>query len=294
MIIDDVMNSYRDINQEDEKIIKIIYDGEYKLGTSLKHVHLILDSSGKKAMPRRYGRLSISFNSEYTVENHVGKYSILSLESTNEFEIETFFNLCINYISTNDFSTFDLMSFLGILKSIFKNKRMDKSSIIGFLGELIFIKKYYELHNENILNYYQSTDGHMYDFISENTCVEIKTTLKENRIHRFNNKQLQEEGYICSIMLEEKTTGEISISSMLKYINTLKGSNTELINCISSTALSIPEECRSKLYDIGKPILLYKMNELPFITVNSEIITNVKYDMDLSGEIGTEIKKFKI
>ena len=78
----------------------------------------------------------------------------------------------------------------------------------GLFGELLTIIFFKNNYNFDLTSYYQSISKQKFDFsIEQNKKIEIKTTLKPNRVHRFRLEQLNIENYdilIISILFTKR------------------------------------------------------------------------------------------
>lgn len=154
----------------------------------------------------------------------VKKYMNLSLYILNNADLkmqELFVRLCLSM--TDGLSEEKMLRNFFNLKDLFTSKK--KPSLIelqGMFGELFcmyYLKTEYRL---DISAYYQKEERRRFDFsITEKKKIEIKTTLKPERIHHFLHQQLDADRFdikIISIMLQKDDCG----MSLLDLINECK------------------------------------------------------------------------
>lgn len=85
-----------------------------------------------------------------------------------------------------------------------RNRQKNEKLLIGFLGELLIIEYFLKENNLNISKFYQENEYNKWDFeFNENLCMEIKTTLQEERKHIFSSLQINNniEVIIASVKL---------------------------------------------------------------------------------------------
>lgn len=79
------------------------------------------------------------------------------------------------------------------LWQLFERKRQkNENSLIGFLGEMLVIEYFLKENNLDVSRFYQENEYNKWDFeFNENLCMEVKTTLQEERKHTFSSLQIK-------------------------------------------------------------------------------------------------------
>ena len=119
-----------------------------------------------------------------------GKYDMLVLKNNFVDTKRTFVNLCLNFY--NDDTDRSIIELTNDLIEMYKiNSSKDSLSEQGLWGELFTIIYLNKNLNINIGSYWHSDNFNKYDFsFNENTKLEVKTTKKEVREHRFSHEQV--------------------------------------------------------------------------------------------------------
>lgn len=145
----------------------------------------------------------------------------------------------------------------------------------------------------NIVDNWQKKEKMKFDFsINEQKKMEIKSTLKDTRIHHFRHEQLLSELYdiiIGSVLLRESDTGLSLYELILKVKENAKGNYKVLLyieNFIKNTS---DEKLKNIKYDelyIKDNIKFYRANMVPrFNEKTPEGVSKAEYDSDLSNVI---------
>lgn len=164
--------------------------------------------------------LNLYINGIYEIENNLEKnLSIITLKSADKKFLETFIRLSISIIpEITDKKFYDY--FLS-LKEIFANSiQKSETELQGFFAELYTIKFLFEKKSIDLSSYYQSQDRMKFDYsISETKKIEIKSTLKTERIHHFRQEQvntLMYDIFVFSYLLRKDDQG-LSLYDLIKY-----------------------------------------------------------------------------
>ena len=119
------------------------------------------------------------------------KMSLLVLKTLNTKYIEVFVSLINSMI--DDLNEEKLLKHFLEIKTLFSNDiKISKIELEGMWGELfsmIYLKKYF---NIDISKYYQKEMKRKFDFsVTDKKKIEIKSTLKPERVHHFLHQQLR-------------------------------------------------------------------------------------------------------
>ncbi len=219
---------------------------------------------------------------------------ILTCTSKSSSDIKAFISLTEAFKnSIKENNPFIINELFSSLKNLFEdiNAKTD-TELQGFFGELYVI--YYFMQNGiNIVDNWQKKEKMKFDFsINEQKKMEIKSTLKDTRIHHFRHEQLLSELYdiiIGSVLLRESDTGLSLYELILKVKENAKGNYKVLLyieNFIKNTS---DEKLKNIKYDelyIKDNIKFYRANMVPrFNEKTPEGVSKAEYDSDLSNVI---------
>ena len=161
------------------------------------------------------------FNCCFNGENAIKNLSLYVLLNEDSKLRELFIRLCFSMMDNLNEEQM-LRNFFN-LKDLFKSER--RPSLIelqGMYGELFTIYYLKTCHNIDISTFYQKEEKRKFDFsLTEKKKIEIKTTLKPERIHHFLHQQLDSDRFdiiLVSLMLQKDDCG----LSLLNLINQCK------------------------------------------------------------------------
>ena len=192
----------------------------------------------------------------------------------NDLEITTSNSAISNYISS--------------LKKLLVSKKNKKNNDIqGLWAELFII---YSLENkEKALTAYQSENlRDLWDFYNLGRAIEIKSTNKNQRIHKFKYEQLEsksDEIYIISVITKKSENGK----SIENIITNIEDSITNKylkfkISCIKKSINSANEYSSIKFDEEQalKSLRVYFYKDIPRIKKIESGISDLTYKVDLS------------
>lgn len=119
-----------------------------------------------------------------------GNYDMIILKNTFVDTKSTFVNLCLNfYNEDSDRSIIELTNdLIEMYKIISIKDSMFEQGLWAELFSIMYIKNNYDI---NISKYWHNNNYNKYDFsFNENTKLEVKSTTKEFREHRFSHEQI--------------------------------------------------------------------------------------------------------
>lgn len=179
-----------------------------------------------------------------------------------------------------------LPKLFSTLSSLFdKVRTVSEIELQGLFAEL-YVILYFEEFNCSISNYWQSRGKMKFDFsISEKKRIEIKSTLKPERVHHFRHEQLLSEIYdikIASLMLQKNDCG-ISIKDVVDRIRDSHSTDYALLMRIETITTQVEEiQLTTLRYDeeyIRQHIAFFDAKVAPhFREKNPEGVFNVEYD----------------
>lgn len=224
-----------------------------------------------------------------------GIYTIVSLKSASEEMTKYFINTVyylINQLDLNP-SFAQIKAELNNLVDLYRSlSKPPKKTIQGLWTELLFIEQGKNI--EYLINSWHQSKNDRYDFNDGIDKIEIKSTSKNERIHRFSLKQLEEVKDVLVIIGSTFTieTGKgFSANDLIESIKVKIKDDSLMLKIYNVVSETMGEEFE-RIYDIHfdyylalSSIQYFDVREIPKIKGEaiSPSITNVKYDCNLSN-----------
>lgn len=222
--------------------------------------------------------------------NEERKISLLVLKDPDDKSVDIFVRLCLSM--SDGLNEEKLLKHFLELKDLFSNeKRISKTELEGMFGELFAMYVLKINYGVDISIYYQKEDRRKFDFsISDKKKIEVKATIKPERIHHFLQQQLDTDRYdikVMSLMLQYDDEG-MSLLDLITECKDLFSSNLVLIIHIETMIKNCSSEELSSLrfnYDYAKAnFKIYDATNIPRLREkNEEGVFNVEYDSDLTN-----------
>jgi hypothetical protein len=275
---------------------------EHKIGISkegLPMFFIATNYSEKTAMDINLKLIQVGYQKNCELINESGDisegvYTIVSLKTNSEDMIKYFVNTVYYLISQLDPnpSFTEIKTELNNLVNLFRSlTKPPKKTIQGLWTELLFIEQGKNL--EYLINSWHQAKNDRYDFNDGIDKIEIKSTSKNERIHRFSLNQLEEVKNVHVIIGSTYTieTGiGLCANDLIESINgKVEDASTMLkIYDIISETMGVDFE---RIYDVYfdynfalNSIQYFDVQDIPKIgrEVISPLITNIKYDCNLS------------
>jgi hypothetical protein len=275
---------------------------DHKLGsTGDGHPVFFIESndSVNSMVDTHLDQIQIEFNKncQITSNDQVknGVFIIVSLKNDSQDVIKYFLN-SVHFLlkQIENFPSF--RSFVDELKKLvllFKSQgKRAKKEPQGLWAELFFISQ--SSDPQYLLKCWRLSDSDRYDFNDGIDKLEVKSTSKRNRIHRFSHSQLSELSdsmvAIGSIIVSESGDGS-TINDLMREIEE-RVDNPELNLKLKMNILDIMgsefDRVFNTFYDIGLAKSSKELFDIKNISkINEEHIPNnitgLKFDCDLSG-----------
>ncbi|MBS1363062.1 MAG: PD-(D/E)XK motif protein [Bacilli bacterium] len=232
-------------------------------------------------------------------KNVYEKMSLLVLKTINLKYVEVFINLILSMIE--NLNEEKLLNHFLEIKALFSNERkISKYELEGMWGELFSMYNLKQYYNIDISKYYQKEAKRKFDFsVTDKKKIEIKSTLKPERIHHFLHQQLDTDRFdimVISIKLQKDDKG-LSLFELIKICKTLFSNNFEIILYIETIVKNIEinelEELKFNLEYAKSNFKIFDALTLPRIKEkNVDGIFNVEYDVDFSNIKNKKIEEF--
>lgn len=176
------------------------------------------------------------------------------------------------------------------IADLFRRLETSQRDVIGLWGELYMI-----LQADNSDQAAQSwclAKSAKYDFVTDEYVLEVKSTLKSARCHRFSFEQLRPAGeitlYIVSLLLIEtpsgRTVGQL-IEEIYQVIDDPEGRSRFFNQCLLKGGRDIyNSELCIGVFPEGMSIAVYEANTVPVPDIGVfDPITNIRFDVDLTN-----------
>ena len=259
------------------------------------NVVFMIPSSTPNLLPQYQQTKSLRFAfNQKCVINNCGEeqtmHILLCKENTYE-KISAFIRLTSAFSVSNMNRNQEYLSklFNAISNLFTKDQEFSRKELQGIFGELFTIKYFHSL-GLDIASYWQSRDKMKFDFsLDEHRRLEIKTTIKQNRVHHFRHEQLLSNLYdikVVSIMLRESDTG-LSLKSLIEEIREIYSNNFNLmlhIEKVTKAAYYLLEDvCYDEVY-LKKNMRFYDAIQIPhFGEKTPDGVYNTEYDCVLDN-----------
>jgi len=239
--------------------------------------------------------LVLKCNLDLEVETQpIGKFHILTCIS-DDLEIKKDFTRICNYIfidKNEPKSSDEVIALFYSLQNIFSEELSHDTHLlqIGLYGEYIALLKLIIESKTNIFNKWHFNFSSRHDIeIDEKTRIEIKTTTRGERIHRFNHEQISRDNikiFVISNMIELSEEGTSLFDLSQQILNQFDDYKRKL------TIEQLNKRCGlsdynkgiiSNLEDCLQNCKLYEDSNIPkLILEKHNAVTNISYDIDFS------------
>lgn len=225
---------------------------------------------------------------------------VLTCKKKDNDKVLAFIRLTRAFAQTDrDNDQLFLAKLFSSLSALFdKKKEVSDIELQGLFSELYMILHFKQIGCD-ISECWQSRNMMKFDFtLTEKKRIEIKSTLKPNRVHHFKHDQLLSELYdikIVSIMLRESDVG-ITLGDLIEKINEEYSTQYPLLLHIESIISHIDKErLREVTYDpvyINTHLRYYDALDIPhFNEKTPDGVFNAEYDCVLDTAVVTEEEK---
>lgn len=228
-----------------------------------------------------------NYNFELNMENEVNvdKFDLILLKSNFSNNLRTFINLCLNFYAED--SNENIIELTEDLIEMFKSSKNHSEEVEqGLWGELFFINYMKDKYNIDVLQYWHKDDYSKYDFsIVDNKKVEVKTTVKENRVHKFSHSQVytKNQVIIASILMRSDNIG-CNLEDLYNKVQEGFGGNYKAVAAIQKEIFKLDKE-KFKNYDYDysmENIRFYSNENIPKFNMDEpDGVFHTKYDIDL-------------
>lgn len=272
-----------------------------------KNVIAGIDSLGRASVLIRNSDASdvqVSFENEFFIMKNninleyngepIGNYHVLICKKTDPIGLSHFERVSdYLFIKTdNSYSSDEMLKLFYSLETIFSvSINHDRNLEIGLYGELSVINYLFENHVGDLYKKWHTNFFNKHDFeFDENKKLEVKTTVKDVRIHSFRHNQVCRDNltiYIASCMLQTCEEGLSLYDLCRQTIDILDDHEQMLAIELLMNKLGIGAEyqgiccIKEETYENLK---FYDAKTVPHLTETIPTgLSNISYDIDFSG-----------
>lgn len=252
----------------------------------------LLSRENSKTIIESTKNLSLLLNIECEIEDNKNKsreyLNLLVLK--NKTLLDLFISLTTVFVKNE--TNYSFLKFFLHLKELFSiDSKAQTSELQGLFGELFVLYYFKSTLNLDISDFYQSTNKMKFDFsISDTKKIEVKTTLKQERIHHFKNEQLNNLRYdikIISLMLQKDDKGLSLLNLIQSCKNLFSNSLTTLLNIekiVRTCEISDLDAIAFNEKHLIDNLRIFDSIEIPKIKEKTDAgIFNIEFDSNLSN-----------
>lgn len=221
-----------------------------------------------------------------------GTYTLVSLANGDPDIIRVFLRLLEEAFlaPSADRSPAAVRDQILAIADLFTRLDDELKDVVGLWGELHIIRAAEDVNAA--ARAWSSSAQARYDFMTDGFALEVKTTLKSARQHRFSLEQLRPNADIrvcvASILLIELPDGEAVsdlIDEVYAALDDPKNRAQFFRQCLRKGGADVyGSELRLSTLPDGASIALYKASTMPTPSLEGEdSISNVRFDLDLGG-----------
>jgi len=221
-----------------------------------------------------------------------GIYTLVSLANDDPDVIRVFLRLLeeVFVAPGADHSAAAVRAQILLIADLFTRLSDDLKDVVGLWGELHIIRTAQDVSAAAMA--WSSSACARYDFMTQNFALEVKTTLKSARQHRFSLEQLRPNAdirvYVASILLTELPGGEAVCELIDDIYAALDDPETRarfFRQCLRKGGADVyGSELRLSTMPNGASIALFDGSTLPVPAIEGgDPISNVRFDLDLGG-----------
>ncbi len=220
-----------------------------------------------------------------------GRYNVLeflSIENQRlDEDLDVFINLCLAH--TKHLEARDFVKFFYSLASIFqKPKEQQYKDLIGLYGELLFLKKVYDVTGQDIsMHWHTNGSNDKYDILLKSCNIEIKTTSSDDGLVTIKHSQLFniDKNYLVCVILEEDNAGK----SLNQFIKESKNSEKVfnnynfILNLEKERKRISPVDAEKKKF-LLKSLFVFEADKInPFAKIPSNV-ANLSYRLEINED----------
>lgn len=252
-------------------------------------VIIMSKEKAREELSYRTKLLSLQCNVSLTLKLNNGPhndiYHVITCYSNVDNEKYLFLQLVDTYFFNQSITMDRMITIFGVLNDFFsKTPSLSANDLQGVYTELFTI--YYFRNEFDFAKYWQSTDRMKFDFsITEDLKIDVKSTIKSERIHKFRHDQLnsaKNKVYVISYKLQKDDQG-LSLYDLMKsclpLLNSYPTKKARIVRYICD------DECKEELqkirfnenYTIDNMRIINALN-IPKFKENPLNVTDAEYN----------------
>lgn len=261
--------------------------GEIAFGFSSKNPNVLSLKQATKHLKLFINHLfKITINGETSDK----KISLLVLKEIDDKHIDIFIRIALSML--DDLNEEKLLKHFLELKDLFSSeKKISKTELEGMFGELFAMYVLKINYGVDISIFYQKEDRRKFDFnLTDKRKIEVKTTLKPERVHHFLHQQLDTDRFdikVISIMLQKDDAG-VSLLDLANECKELFSHYFTIVLHLEQITKNIDdadlEEIKFNFNYAKDNMKIYDASTMPRLKEKDvEGVFNVEYDVDLEN-----------
>ncbi len=227
-----------------------------------------------------------------------GRFDVITCLSDNPEHTKVFIELTNLYINNDQENS--ITDYFICLKDLFTNKQKISSKELQGLYAELYIMHYMNHYGVDLYSLWQSTDKMKFDFsVSDTKKIEVKSTVGENRIHKFRHEQLVTDIFdvwIVSVLLRRDDQG-LSLYELANIVKDECSHNIKVFAHIESLLLNYPKEdllnIKFNRTYTDSNLAFYRAADVPrFKSKQPDGVSNTEYDSDLNNISSRTVSDF--
>ena len=261
------------------------------------HPYLLFEMDSDDGLPDlKLNSVEVRFSCPCEIQLHHGNalsglYTVVYLSSGDPDIVRVFLRLLeeVFFVPSADLSARAVREQLLSIAELFRQIETDLKDVVGLWGEL------YVIHNSKDLRKavqaWTFSRTAKYDFVTDSFSLEVKTTLKSSRLHRFSLEQLRPAAdirvFVASILLVENSGG-VSVANLMDKIYDSLSDHEERKRffrlCLRKGGTDIyASDLRVRPLPNNASLCLFDSANIPAPSIQlGDPVTNVRFDVDLS------------
>lgn len=223
--------------------------------------------------------------------SRVGTFTAVSFKDDDADLVRIFLRLLEEAFLSEEgpHSSQEIRSKIIAFAEIFSRLETSVKDVIGLWGELYVIRRSHD--PVKVARAWCLAKSAQFDFLGENHVLEVKTTTKARRLHRFSMEQLRPSSglnpHICSILLAELPSGMAVGELMDEVLELIEDADDRLRvlhQCLKKGGKDIYSSTLPlSVFPDGASVAVYHAATIPVPQIDgSAPIYNVRFDADLS------------
>lgn len=221
-----------------------------------------------------------------------GAFTVIRLNDRNLDQVRLFLKLMETVLAAepSELTAKTIRSRLVALAQLLEQADDGRNDLVGLWGELFVIQS--ATDTELAVQHWCSSPTAKYDFVTSSAFLEVKTTLKPRRSHRFSLEQLRpvedQDLFVASVLLVEKPSGKPAgalVDEISKRLKTPEHKQAFLAQCILKGGRNLYRtDLKLSALPKGASLAIIDGTTIPAPTVQSDDpISNIRFEVDLTG-----------